>query len=50
MKDFTFNANDKLYTVSARDMDRARCAAKKLAGADWTPKAKLVKIQMGGAT
>ncbi len=49
MKEFTFNANGKLFTVAARDIDRARCAAKKSAGNDWTPKAQLVKIRMGGA-
>lgn len=41
---YTFNANGKLYTVFARDMDRARCAAKKLAGNQWTLKAQLVKF------
>lgn len=49
MKEFTFNANGKLFTVISRDMDRARCAAKKLAGPDWTPKARLVKVVMGRA-
>lgn len=41
---YTFNANGKLYTVSAQDMDRARCKAKELAGNQWTPKARLVKF------
>jgi len=49
MKTFTFNSNGKLFTVTARDMDRARCAAKRLAGSEWNPKARLVKICMGGA-
>lgn len=49
MKSFTFNSNGKLFTVAARDIDRARCAAKRLAGADWNPKARLVKVCMGGA-
>ena len=41
---YTFNANGKLFSVVAKDADRARCAAKKLAGLDWTPKARLVKF------
>ncbi len=49
MKEFTFNANGKLFTVTAHDMDRARCAAKKKAGSKWTPKARLVKVTAGGA-
>lgn len=49
MKEFTYNSNGKLFTVAAPDMDRARCAAKRAAGADWTPKAKLVKVRMGAA-
>lgn len=49
MKTFTFNSNGKLFTVTSRDIDRARCAAKRLAGSDWTPKAKLVRVTMGGA-
>lgn len=49
MKQFTFNANGKLFTVTAADIDRARCAAKRKAGADWTPKARLVNIKMGSA-
>lgn len=46
---FTFNSNGKLFTVTAKDMDRARCAAKRLAGFDWNPRARLVKITMGAA-
>lgn len=46
---FTFNSNGKLFTVTAKDHDRARCAAKKIAGPDWSPKARLVKITMGAA-
>lgn len=49
MKSFTFNVNGKLFTVTARDADRARCAAKKAAGNQWTGKARLVKIEFGGA-
>lgn len=49
MKNFTFNANGKLFTVSAKDADRARSAAKRLAGSEWTPKAQLVKISFGSA-
>ncbi len=45
---YTFNANGKLFTVFARDMDRARCAAKKAAGVEWTPKARLVKFSNAG--
>lgn len=41
---YTFNSNDKLFSVVARDIDRARVAAKKLAGPDWTGKARLVKF------
>lgn len=44
---YTYKTTDgKLYTVSAKDADRARCAAKRAvlaAGSSWT-KAKLVKI------
>lgn len=46
---FTFNSNGKLFTVAAKDIDRGRCAAKKIAGPDWSPKARLVKITMGAA-
>ena len=46
---FVFDSNGKTFTVTAKDMDRARCAAKKMAGADWSPKARLVKITMGAA-
>lgn len=46
---FTFNANGNLFTVTAPDVDRARCAAKKAAGPLWTPKARLVKVVKGGA-
>lgn len=49
MKEFTFNSNGKLITVRSRDMDRARCAAKRLAGADWTSKARCVKVSFGSA-
>lgn len=49
MKTFTFNSNGKLYTVQSIDVDRARCAAKRLAGSDWNPKARLVKVNMGVA-
>ncbi len=49
MKDFTFNVNGKLFTVSAYDVDRARCTAKRLAGYNWTPKPRLVKVVMGRA-
>ena len=49
MKEFTFNSDGKLFTVTARDMDRARCAAKKLAGSDWKPRARLVKMRAGSA-
>ena len=49
MKQFTYDCGGKLYTVTAKDANRARCAAKRLAGTDWTPKAKLVGIRMGGA-
>lgn len=49
MANFTFNSNGNLFTVSAPDMDRARCAAKRAAGSLWTPKARLVKITMGAA-
>lgn len=41
---YTFNANGKLFSVTSKDMDRARVAAKKLAGPAWTPKARLVKF------
>lgn len=41
---YTFNSNGKLFSVNARDMDRARVAAKKLSGPDWTGKARLVKF------
>lgn len=44
---FTYKTTDgKTYTVSSKDADRARCAAKKAAmsaGSSW-PGAKLVKI------
>lgn len=46
---FTFNSNGKLFTVTAKDMDRARSKAKKVAGGDWSPKARLVKIAKGAA-
>lgn len=49
MFEFTFNSNGKLFTVTSRDKDRARCAAKRLAGTEWSPKARLVKIRWGGA-
>ena len=49
MKEFTFNSNGKLFTVQSPDMDRARCAAKRLAGSDWNPKARLVKMRAGSA-
>lgn len=49
MKEFTFNSNGKLFTVQSPDMDRARCAAKRLAGAEWSSKARLVKVHFGGA-
>lgn len=41
---YTFKANGQTYTVFAKDADRARCAAKREAGGNWTPKARLVKI------
>lgn len=44
---YTYKTTDgKLYTVSAKDADRARCAAKRAAlaaGSNWA-KAKLVKM------
>lgn len=44
---YTYKTTDgKLYTVSAKDADRARCAAKRAAlaaGSNWS-KAKLVKM------
>ncbi len=49
MKQFTFNSRGKLFTVNAWDIDRARLVAKRLAGSDWTPKARLVKIVIGSA-
>ena len=49
MKEFTFNSNGTLYKVNAPDMDRARCAAKRLAGSNWNPKARLVKMRAGSA-
>lgn len=44
---YTFNSNGNLFTVFAKDVDRARCAAKRLAGDKWSPKARLVKIGCG---
>lgn len=49
MKKFTFNVHGSLITVTAKDVDRARCTAKQKAGSIWTPKARLVKICAGGA-
>ena len=44
---YTFKTTDgKLHTVTAKDCDRARCAAKRAAiaaGSPW-PKAKLIKM------
>lgn len=45
---FTYSCNGKRYTVKAPDSDRARIVAKRLAGPDWSPKAKLVGITWGG--
>lgn len=36
--------NGVIYSVNSPDADRARCAAKKVAGANWDPSAKIVKI------
>lgn len=49
MKNFTYNSNGTLYTVCAVNIDRARVAAKRLAGSNWNPKARLVKVSFGGA-
>lgn len=49
MKHFVYEANGYLFDVTAPDMDRARCRAKAEAGANWTPKARLVKVYFGGA-
>ena len=49
MKEFTYDVNGAMITVNAPDMDRARCAAKRVAGANWTPKARLVKVRAGAA-
>lgn len=47
---FTFKTTDgKMYTATAKDADRARCAAKKAAlsaGSPWA-KARLVKVSNG---
>lgn len=48
MKNFTYLVNGQTITVQAPDIDRARCRAKAAAGPNWTPKAKLVKVQFGG--
>lgn len=41
---YTFNSNGKLFTVTARDADRARVAAKAVAGPDWNYGARLVRF------
>lgn len=49
MNTYTYNVNGITVTVTAPDIDRARCQAKKKAGTAWTPKAKLVTIKKGAA-
>lgn len=36
--------NGKVFSATAKDADRARCAAKTGAGKAWDPSAKLFKI------
>ena len=45
MKKFTFTTKQGYtITVTAPDADRARCYAKKAAGANWHPSARLVAM------
>lgn len=37
-------SSGQVFSATAPDMDRARCAAKASAGSNWDPKAKLFKV------